>query len=273
MGAAIATHLIGEGHTVTVWNRTLVRAEAFEGRALIAADAADALTGADLGIVSTLDNTAARSILEHAAEAAAGTLVVNLSSDTPAAGQALSEWAHTHGVRYVSGVMLTPSTIVGQPGSSMLIAGAETDVNDALAVLSSIAPNLTVLGSRHELPASFDTALLGVFWTTLAAWAQGTALAKAHGIDGETIAPHLAAMVNLAAQIGPGFGRDADSRTYPANTSTIDSAVATMRHVTIASNDAGVDSTLTAAATALYERAAADHETESPSRVYEAMWL
>lgn len=271
MGAAIATHLIDEGHTVTVWNRTDNRAATFEGRAAIAADAAEALTGADLGIISTLDNSAARSILEHAGGAPAGTLVVNLSSDTPATAWALGEWAHERGVRYISGVMLTPSTIVGQPGSSMLIAGVETDLDDALPVLTSIAPNLTVLGGRHELPASFDTALLGVFWTTLAAWAHGTALAKAHGVDGDTIAPHLAAMVSLAAEIGPGFARDADSRTYPAETSTIISAVTTMQHVTTASNDAGVNSALPTAVTALYQGAAVGHEYDSPSRVSEAM--
>lgn len=271
MGAAIATHLIEEGHTVSVWNRTAERAAAFDGRASIAADAAEALAGADLAIISTLDNSAARSILQHAEEAAAGVLIVNLSSDTPATARALSEWASDRGVRYLSGVMLTPSTIVGQPGSSMLIAGSETDTEEALPVLTSIAPNATVLGDRHELPASFDTALLGVFWTTLAAWAHGTALAKAHGIDGQAIAPHLAAMVNLAAQVGPGFARDADNRTYPAETSTINSAVTTMHHVITASKDAGVNSALAAAVTALYERAAVGHEHESPSRVSEAM--
>ena len=65
MGAAIATRLIEEGHTVTVWNRTAGRAAAFDGRAAIATDAAQALTGADLGIISALDNGAARSILEQ----------------------------------------------------------------------------------------------------------------------------------------------------------------------------------------------------------------
>lgn len=272
MGAAIATRLIEEGHTVTVWNRTAGRAATFDGRATIATDAAQALTGTDLGIISALDNGAARSILEHAAEAATGTLIVNLSSDTPATARALSEWANEHGVRYLSGVMLTPSTIVGQSGSSMLVAGTERDIDEALLVLTCIAPNATVLGDRHELPASFDTALLGVFWTTLAAWAHGTALAKAHGIDGETIAPHLAAMVNLAAQIGPGFARDADNRTYPAETSTIKSAVTTMQHVTTASNDADVDSTLPMVVTALFERASVGHDHESPSRVSEAMY-
>lgn len=272
MGAAIATHLIDEGHTVTVWNRSAGRAEAFAGCASIAADVTDALAGADLGIISALDNSAARSILEYATEAVVGALVVNLSSDTPATALALSEWAHERGIRYLSGVMLTPSTIVGQPGSSMLIAGAETDTDEALPVLTAIAPSVTVLGPRHELPASFDTALLGVFWTTLAAWAHGTALAKAHGIDGETIAPHLAAMVTLAAQVGPGFARDADNRTYPAETSTIKSAVTTMQHVATASVDADVDSTLPVAVTALFQRAAVGYDHESPSRVSEAMY-
>lgn len=234
MGAAIATHLIDEGHAVTVWNRTAARATPFEGRAVVAADAADAVAHTDLVIVSMLDNSAARSILEAAERALVGPIVINLSSDTPAAARALGEWAHERDMRYVSGVMLTPSTIVGQPGSSMLVAGAGQDTGEALPTLTTIAPNVTNLGEQHELPASFDTALLGVFWTTLAAWAHGTALAKAHGIHGTAIAPHLAAMVRLAAEIGPDFARDADSRTYPAETSTINSAMTTMQHVTTA---------------------------------------
>ena len=271
MGAAIATHLIEEGHTVTVWNRTLSRAEAFKDRAVVAARPADAVAHADLVIVSMLDNGAARSTLEAAERALLIPIVVNLSSDTPATARALSEWAQERGVRYISGVMLTPSTIVGGPGSSTLVAGASKDVNEALPTLTSIAPNVTNLGPQHELPASFDTALLGVFWTTLAAWAHGTALAQAHGSDGTALAPHLAAMVRLAGEIGPGFARDADSRTYPAETSTIGSTVTTMQHVTTASDDAGVSSTLPAAVLALYERAASGHEHNSPSRVSEAM--
>ncbi|MDJ0363370.1 NAD(P)-binding domain-containing protein [Rhodococcus sp. H29-C3] len=271
MGAAIATHLIDQGHTVTVWNRTASRAMSFAGRAVIAANAADALAGANLAVVSTLDNSAARSILVSAGEQARGSLVVNLSSDTPETARVLSAWALDHGVRYISGVMLTPSTIVGQRGSTMLIAGDEADLDTAMPVLSTIAPNVTPLGNDHELPSSFDTALLGVFWTTLAAWSHGTALAKAHGIDGESIAARLAAMVHLAAEIGPSFARDADNKPYPAETSTIASAVTTMQHVTTASNDAGVDVSLPTAVTALYERAARGHETEAPSRVTEAM--
>lgn len=271
MGAAIATHLIDEGHTVTVWNRTAARSQPFAGRAVIADDPANALAGTDLAIVSTLDNSAARSILVSAGEQARGSLVVNLSSDTPEKARTMNEWALGQGVHYLSGVMLTPSTIVGERGSGMLIAGDEADLDTAMPVLSTIAPNVTPLGNCHELPASFDTALLGVFWTTLAAWSHGTALAKAHGIDGESIAGPLASMVHLAADIGPSFARDADNKTYPAETSTISSAVTTMHHVTTASNDAGVDVSLPTAVKALYERAAHGHETEAPSRVTEAM--
>ncbi|OZF42244.1 hypothetical protein CH293_26280 [Rhodococcus sp. 14-2470-1b] len=271
MGTAIATHLIGEGHQVTVWNRTPSRATPFIGRAILAADPAEAVASADLVIVSTLDNSAARDILVSASAAVLGSLVVNLSSDTPASARALCRWGHEHGVRYLAGVMVTPSTIVGQSGSSMLVAGDEADLDAALPVLAAIAPDVAVLGSRHELPASFDTALLGVFWTTLAAWAHGTAMAKAHGIDGRSIAAQMAAMVRLAADVGPGFARDADSGTYPAETSTIMSAVTTMQHVIAASMDAGVDPSLPAAVTALFEHAASGHEAESPSRVTEAM--
>lgn len=271
MGTAIATHLIDEGHQVTVWNRTPSRATPFANRALLAADPAHAVAGAELVIVSALDNSAARDILVSAGTAIRASLVVNLSSDTPTSSRALSQWAHEREVRYLAGVMVTPSTIVGQSGSTMLVAGDEADLDTAMKVLTIIAPTVTVLGDRHELPASFDAALLGVFWTTLAAWAHGTALAKAHGIDGRSIAAQLTAIVQLAADIGPGFARDADNRTYPAETSTTMSAVTTMQHVTTASNDAGVDSSLPAAVTALYEHAASGHETESPSRVAEAM--
>ena len=104
MGAAIATHLIEEGHTVAIWNRTLSRAEAFKDRAVVAARPADAVAHADLVIVSMLDNGAARSTLEAAERALLIPIVVNLV-DAPATARALSEWAQERGVRYISGVM------------------------------------------------------------------------------------------------------------------------------------------------------------------------
>ena len=231
----------------------------------------EAIERSSLTIISALDNQAAREILEDAEPALAGALIVNLSSDTPQRSAQLAKWATEHGARYVSGAILTPSTVIGQDASTALVAGNQHDMNDSLTVLEGIAPRLTLLGSDHALPAAFDIALLSVFWTSLAAWSQSVALAEANGVNAEAISAALSEMVRLAADIGPAFGHDAQTRSYAATTSTIQSASRTMEHVVDAASNAGIDQTLPQAVATLFSTAATGHASDAPSRVFEAI--
>ncbi|WP_256862968.1 NAD(P)-binding domain-containing protein [Microbispora sp. GKU 823] len=84
MGQAMVRALLGEGHPVTVWNRTASRAgDLVRQGAVLAGTVEEALAAGDLVILSLTDYDAMYAVLEPAAHALNGRVLVNLSSDTP----------------------------------------------------------------------------------------------------------------------------------------------------------------------------------------------
>ena len=59
MGAAIATRLLGQGHTVTVWNRTPAKLAPLVAAGAKAADSPAALAAASEAIITILTDAAA----------------------------------------------------------------------------------------------------------------------------------------------------------------------------------------------------------------------
>src|SRR6476661_2153291 len=86
MGSALAQAFIGQGHRVTVWNRSEARSRGLAGRCRIAADAAEACRGADLVVACLSNYQATREALDgpELREALAGRTLVQLATGTPA---------------------------------------------------------------------------------------------------------------------------------------------------------------------------------------------
>jgi len=269
MGSAIASHLAGAGYQVMVWNRTPKPAPVVSAAWLsVAASPAAALERADVVVISVVDNHAARSVLHSASAATRGALVVNLSSDTPAAARELADWAGEAGIRYLGGTMLTPSSVVGQPSSTMMVAGPEAWFSEAAGPLAAIAPHLIRVGHQPAVVAAYDLALLDAFWTTVAGWSHALALGRAHGLRAADLTDRLAASVTLAASVGEGLSREADAGRYPGQVSTIASARSSLRHIAQASRDGGLDPGLPIVIEALLDAAVeAGHASDGPSRL------
>lgn len=104
MGRAMVTALMKAGHRVTVWNRTPSRAaELVRGGAALAPTPSDAVVASKLVILSLTDYPAMYDILSGSSGVLAGKVLVNLSSDTPAASREAAAWAAEHGARFLTG--------------------------------------------------------------------------------------------------------------------------------------------------------------------------
>lgn len=272
MGSAIATKLSQLGHDVTVWNRSPGKseklAETTENAVRVAESPNAAITANNLLIVSLIDNGAVHKLLDEDPAALSGRTVVNLSSDTPLAARRVAELVSSAGGTYVGGVMLTPSVIVGQPGSTMVVAGDEKKIAELEPLLTAVAPTFSRLGDDPTIVAAHDIALLDAFWTAYAGWAHAVAVGKAHGIAAADLTPRLTAIVQLAADVGARTSEDADNGTYPGVISTTSSAHSTLTHIVHAAEDSQVDSSVPAAILALLDKAVTDgRSADSPSTI------
>ncbi|WP_350348623.1 NAD(P)-binding domain-containing protein [Agromyces sp. G08B096] len=269
MGHAIARTLLADGYDVTVWNRSPAKAADLAARgAHVAATPDEAIRRGGIVLVSVRGNDVARGILDQADLAAARPLLVNLSSDTPATARRLAAWATEQGAEYLGGTMLTPSVLVGEPGSTA-VAGGPLDVfEQARPILETIAPQLTRFGDDPGAVAALDLAILDAFWTTVAGWSHAVALGRAEGLDPGVLTERLTAIVQLAAQVGAGISRDAAAGEYPGDVSTIASARTSLAHILHASGDASIDTSLPGAIEGLFRRAVDDgHHGDGPSRL------
>lgn len=144
MGTPMGHRLLAAGHSLTVWNRSAAKtASLAQAGALVAPTAAQAVQAADLVITMLTDGQAVHDVLFEGPEAAVvglkqGTLVVDMSSITPAQAQAHAARLLALGITSVD-APVSGGTLGAQAGTLAIMAGGEaTDVLRATPVLEHL---------------------------------------------------------------------------------------------------------------------------------------
>jgi 3-hydroxyisobutyrate dehydrogenase len=106
MGAAIATRLLGQGHAVTVWNRTAAKTAPLVAVGAKAADSPAALAAAAEAIITILTDAAAIDAAYHGPSGLLsgevhGRLFIEMSTVRPASARALAEKVRAKGAAMV----------------------------------------------------------------------------------------------------------------------------------------------------------------------------
>ncbi|MFJ7125416.1 NAD(P)-dependent oxidoreductase [Streptomyces sp. NPDC098101] len=272
MGRAMVTAFLDKGHPVTVWNRTASRADDLVARGAVLAGSVEEAIGAnELVVLSLTDYDAMYAVLEPAAEALAGRVLVNLSSDTPDRTRAGARWIAERGGIHVSGGVTVPPSGIGDPGSSTFYSGARAGFDRHKATLEA----LTGTDFRGEDPglAALEYQIgMAVFWTSMLGYWQAVALADAHGLRATDV---LANAESTVASL-PGFlsfyAKRIDAGDHGGDVDRLAMGLASVEHVLHTLVDAGVDTTLQSAVVDLFRRGAEDgHGADSFSSLVELM--
>ncbi|MGN9760147.1 NAD(P)-dependent oxidoreductase [Streptomyces sp. SD31] len=272
MGQAMVHALLGQGHHVTVWNRTVSRADALVARgAVLAKSAEDAVAANELVVLSLTDYDAMYTVLEPASHALTGRVLVNLSSDTPEKTRAGARWVSEHGaVHLTGGVNASPSGI-GQPESSTFYSGPR-EVFEAHRSTLEVLTSADYRGEDPGLAALLYQMGMVMFWTSMLSYWQVIALADANGLTAADVLPHaIETMTGM-----PGFlsfyAERIDAGEHPGDVDRLAMGMASVEHVLHTNADAGVDTTLPAAVAALFRRGMdAGHAADSFSSLVEQM--
>jgi 3-hydroxyisobutyrate dehydrogenase len=125
MGAGMAKNLIAKGFDVTVYNRDGRKAAPFAGKALVAADPADAAKDADIMIAMLADDGASRSVwldggaLAHAKK---GAVVIESSTISPHWARELAAAAGKAGLGFLD-APVTGSKVQAEEGTLRFLVG------------------------------------------------------------------------------------------------------------------------------------------------------
>ncbi|MFI8889062.1 NAD(P)-dependent oxidoreductase [Streptomyces paradoxus] len=257
MGRALAGALVDAGLRTTVWNRTPGRDRELLGRgASGATSAAEAVAASEVTVVCVVNYDAADAVLRQDEVAAAlkGRTVVNLTADTPARARDTAAWASEHGVRYLDGAIMTPTTTIGTPDAVFLHSGPEDLYEEVSAVRQALGGTHTHLGADPGRAAAYDIALLDVFWTAMAGYAHALAVARAEGVTATELAPFAQGIAAILPPVFAETAADTVAGTYSGDGNPLTSAVSSMSHIVHVSESHGIDAGVMRAAEGMARR-------------------
>ncbi len=185
MGAGVAGSLLRGGHEVTVWNRTRERAEPLGSQgATVADDVAEAVSDAEVVLLTLFDTDAVVDVLEQAAgDAPEAAVWVQASTIGTAGTETVVQLAAKYGVTLVEAMMLGTKTPAEQ-GKLTLLAAGPSDVLDSVApVFDAIAVKTVRAGDQVGQGTALKLAANAWVASITAATGQSLAIARSLGLD------------------------------------------------------------------------------------------
>ncbi len=183
MGKKIADMYADKGYPVTVWNRDPSKAQSLRG-VEIAATPAAAFGNSHLIIICVLDNAAVNAILDQVpAELLANKTVVNLTTGTPQEAKLIEARLATHQADYLNGALQVAPEQMGQPDTTILLAGASQAFDTARAALTILGGNIKYLSTQAAASPAMDLATLSWLYGSYIGLLYGAALVQAEGMQ------------------------------------------------------------------------------------------
>lgn len=228
MGAPMACHLLKAGHKVTCFNRTRAKAElVVQAGGVFCETPAQAAREADVVITMVTDGPDVEAVLfgENGACATArpGTLIIDMSTISPALTRTMAKRARAMGLR-----ILDAPVTGGQPGAvnatlSIMVGGATADLEEARPLLEAMGKTITYCGDHGAgQTVKLCNQICGA--TNLLGVCEALTLGSKMGIDPNVIVTVISAgagaswaMQNLAPRINrgdfaPGFMIDTQQK-------------------------------------------------------------
>ncbi len=191
MGGAIGARLLETGNTLRVFDLDAEKVAGLVNKGgLATASAAEAATGVDY-VITSLNSSR---IVEIAAfgengiadGAIPGTLIIDMSSIEPDATRRFAEMAADRGLAWVDSPLSggAPKALIGE--LTLMLGGAEADVECAKIALAHVAKNMTHMGGpgAGQTTKLINQVLCGLGFLAVA---EATQLALDGGVDAEKI--------------------------------------------------------------------------------------
>lgn len=184
MGEPIARRLLDAGHQVRVWNRTASKAEGLaDAGAEVLAAPGEACRSAEVVVTMVLDDAALLDVShEVLAGDAAGRVLVDMSTVSPAASRQVADAAAAAGVSYLRAPVSGNPSVVQAGNLGIMVSGDAAAFERVEALLRDIGPNVFYVGGGEEARV-LKLGLNLMIAATAQAIAEALVLGEAHGLD------------------------------------------------------------------------------------------
>jgi 3-hydroxyisobutyrate dehydrogenase len=191
MGGAMALNVLKAGHTITVYNRTRDREVPLADAGAFRADSPMAAArGADVVVICVSDTPDVETVLLgqngviHGA--APGTVVVDMSTISPAATRTMAEVLSEKGVAFLDAPVSGGSEGAKNGTLSIMVGGDREALDRVMPVLTAMGKTITHIGpvgSGQLTKAINQIIVAGTYWSV----AEGMTLGLKAGLDMEKV--------------------------------------------------------------------------------------
>lgn len=184
MGLPMARSLAAAGYPLTVWNRTLAKADALSSVAEVAPEPPSAVDGADIVVLMLESGPVVEHVLFELAAAESmkpGAVVVDMSSSSPELSRMCATRLKSRGVSYVD-APVSGGTKGAASGELAIFVGGDVDAVERCMPVLEVLGSPTRMGDVGAGQAAklVNQVIVGV---TIGAVVEGLSLGQALGVD------------------------------------------------------------------------------------------
>ena len=152
MGTAVAERVLAAGYPLLVYNRTAEKAHALvAGGASVAESPAEVASQVDVVLTSLADDEAFEAVArEVVAAARPGTVLVDLSTVSPAASARIASKAEAASVAYLRAPVSGNPTVVRAGNLSFIVSGPHETLERVEPVIRAIGPTVHHVGDEEQ---------------------------------------------------------------------------------------------------------------------------
>jgi 3-hydroxyisobutyrate dehydrogenase-like beta-hydroxyacid dehydrogenase len=270
MGSALARAFVENGCSVTIWNRSPEKALSLvEKGALLAPNAAAAVTASPVVIMCVTDPGAAQQILGDREAVFSGKLLVQLTTSRPQAAREGEAWAQQHQVEYLQGAITGSPSSIGTPDAHILLSGAEAVFRKAEPLLKVLAGKLDYKGEAIGLAPAWDMAMLMHYYGMFLSLFHSVQICQAEGIP-------LEQFISLLGEQGKGYEKwlveNIQSGNYQDTSAPLELWAGAIQRIAQHAMESGIDAGFPMFTSALFEKAmAAGYGREEVSAVFKVL--
>lgn len=271
MGQTLGKALLGAGHPLTVWNRTIERTTALaDDGANVAGTASEAVAASPLVVLCLRDAHAVEQVLSTVVAHLSGRHVVNLTSSTPDEARDIAGHVVAAGGSYLDGAIMVPTPMIGDTDAMLVLSGDRGVLDRHVATLEALGGQLPWLGDDPGLAAVYDLGMLDLYLAGMAAFLHAAALVEAEGVSVTDFLPFAAGITDVLRDSLSDLARDVAARSYPGTDDTTEMELAVAEHIIATSRARGLDTSVPQLTRDLLAGAVADgHGGDSFSSIYE----
>ncbi|HZG16118.1 MAG TPA: NAD(P)-binding domain-containing protein [Candidatus Bathyarchaeia archaeon] len=258
MGTALAQTLLRHGKRITVWNRTISKAESLvQQGAVLAPSASSAIGESPISIICVANYETSASILDtkEVAPVLAGRTLVQLSTGTPQEARNSEIWAREHDANYLDGAIQAWPSHIGRQETVILYSGSRTAFETNEPLLRILAGNSIYLGEQVGAASAQALAVISYLLGTWMGFAHGAHILESENQPVDSFGSMIAAIAPLLGEEARHQGKVIQTGQFGNPESSLKTSADSVRRLIQQAMEAGINSEFPANALPFFVKA------------------